>query len=328
MENEETLDMRLDTGSANLNLAPASAVPPGIFGAFATSPKMMVLSDDALEIEALQKCAEALSMEMMVFANGQELMTDLVRDGNGGFATPEQEQMSLLVLGGNLPGWVLRYLLDRLRESFCQGRSTLGSALLPPVIFLPALGNLADVASEIVQGANVDFVTKPFIAEEFVVRANMLKRKQSELMSVTDLHFVTNGAEPAIEKPQNATDSTRRYFLNLKKTANHERPEFVEFGQYRFFPHRKIVAIQGKGDVKLSGSEFEVGWMLFCSTDRLVSREEMVNCVQSNGFLRATSDSRILDAIVSRIRKKLELTVESGFVVKPVYGVGYILNKI
>ncbi len=74
----------------------------------------------------------------------------------------------------------------------------------------------------------------------------------------------------------------------------------------------------------LTPSEFEIARVLVRYLDTPVSRQQLPQGPRCNGEQGA---SRSLDALVSRVRKKLESIVGDEFRVRSLYGVGYTLER-
>ena len=74
----------------------------------------------------------------------------------------------------------------------------------------------------------------------------------------------------------------------------------------------------------MTPSEFEIARVLVRYLDTPVSRQQMPQGPRSSG---EHSASRSLDALVSRVRKKLESIVCGEFRVRSLYGVGYTLER-
>ena len=101
--------------------------------------------------------------------------------------------------------------------------------------------------------------------------------------------------------------------------------ETLEFsaGPYRFFPDLHEVTIQGES-IKLTVKDFELARYLFHNVGRLLSREQLLRDVWKISGV----NTRTVDVHMSRIRKQLRITPESGYRVKTIYQHGYRLEAV
>lgn len=106
----------------------------------------------------------------------------------------------------------------------------------------------------------------------------------------------------------------RRYFEITQSSSN---------VNYSIKILEKVILVNGE-PVKLTPKEFDLFLFLYGNTNTVFSRESIYNYLWSCGNTKLT---RTLDTYISRIRKQLKLDGSFGLCLKPVYGVGYILES-
>lgn len=106
------------------------------------------------------------------------------------------------------------------------------------------------------------------------------------------------------------------------KPAHRVRKERSTWGQYKFLLNSHTVLNRGQA-VQLSSFEFTLALELFRNIDRTLARDWLMRRLWA-GKAR-TPDARTLDVYATKVRKKLELTAENGFVLHGVYKQGYQL---
>lgn len=77
--------------------------------------------------------------------------------------------------------------------------------------------------------------------------------------------------------------------------------------------------------VNLTRKEFELACYLFCNSDRLVTRDELLDRVWGT---TADVSTRTVDTHISRLRKKLAISEMQGWRLEVVYQYGYRLEKV
>lgn len=123
--------------------------------------------------------------------------------------------------------------------------------------------------------------------------------------------------------PWNADDVVARVsaLCGTKSMRRSAKPHSL----YGFQLVRSRLAVEyASKEAILTPSEFEIARMLVRYLDTPVSRQQL-----PQGFRRSEEQgaSRSLDALVSRVRKKLESIVAGEFRVRSLYGVGYTLER-
>lgn len=106
-----------------------------------------------------------------------------------------------------------------------------------------------------------------------------------------------------------------------RRLANEE----LEFsvGPYKFYPATQRVTVRDE-DVKLTAKDFDLAHYLFRNVGRLLSREQLLHDVWNITGV----NTRTVDVHMSRVRKHLQVSPESGFRIKTIYQYGYRLEKV
>ncbi len=108
----------------------------------------------------------------------------------------------------------------------------------------------------------------------------------------------------------------------LGRRLGAEELEFQE-GPYRFFPDSQQITVDGE-PVELTARDFQLAQYLFRNLGRLLSREQLLKDVWNVQGI----STRTVDVHVSRIRKRLRINPESGYLIKTIYQHGYRLEKL
>lgn len=150
-----------------------------------------------------------------------------------------------------------------------------------PIIMLTARGEEIDRVLGLEMGAD-DYVTKPFSPRELVARVRAVLRR---------------GSESAAERDDNA------YVI----------------GQVVLDPDKYEVSVRGER-IDLTPREFELLHYLMRNTDRVVSRDQLLDRVWGYEY---AGDTRLVDVHISHLRDKIEEDPKAPRYIKTVRGVGY-----
>lgn len=136
---------------------------------------------------------------------------------------------------------------------------------------------------------------------------------------------LNSGADDYMTKPIHVGELKARVNALLRRAypASHAT-EVLTFGIYSFDTDNRVLTIRGE-PVEMKAREFDLALFMFQNAGRLLSRDHVRELVwgQANQV-----PSRSLDTHVSRLRTKLGLCPENGYVVSAVYGVGYRLEAV
>lgn len=132
------------------------------------------------------------------------------------------------------------------------------------------------------------------------------------------------GADDYMTKPVRVQELMARVQALLRRAFPERRQEVRAFGDYVFDQAFQSVSLRGV-EIPLKNKEFELAYVLFSNADQLLSRGYLMDIVWGQN---SDVTSRTLDTHVSRLRSKLELKPENGFMLTTVYGVGYRLRAI
>ena len=128
------------------------------------------------------------------------------------------------------------------------------------------------------------------------------------------------GADDYLTKPVRPMELLAR----LQVLARRVKPRVqmvLHAGAYEIDTERCQLRLRGE-PIKVTQKELDLAHYLFSNPGKLFSR---VNLLEAVWGLRADVDTRTVDTHVSRLRRKLKLSEENGWVLEPVYGFGYRL---
>lgn len=160
---------------------------------------------------------------------------------------------------------------------------------------------------------------------------------REELLNRIPILFVTNrreeadmveglgvGADDFMPKPIRVGELSARTQALLRRAYPAQHETEVVFGPYHFFPHSRMLHVNGE-PLELKHREYELALFLFQNMGRLLSRDHLREAVWGQG---PEAPSRSLDTHISRLRTKLDLRPNNGFLLSAIYGLGYRLEAI
>ncbi len=109
----------------------------------------------------------------------------------------------------------------------------------------------------------------------------------------------------------------------MRRAFPHRNTAPTAFGPYRFIPEAR--ALQFRGElIELQFREYDLARFMFQNLGYLLSRKRICDAV----CVGLDPDSRALDTRMSRIRTRLNICPENGFVLSASYGQGYRLDAV
>ena len=154
------------------------------------------------------------------------------------------------------------------------------------------------------------------------VPALILAPRDSELDIINAL---ASGNDDFLVKPVRAGELRARLRAMVRR-AMPGRADGDSFEYDRFQFNLKTLAVQDRGvDVDLTQKEFQLAMLMLCNVGKPLSRGHIREAVWGRN---SEVPSRTLDTHVSRVRTKLSLRPEYGYLLAPVYSYGYRLEHL
>ena len=165
----------------------------------------------------------------------------------------------------------------------------------------------------------------------------ILQRAQEKLENPPTFILLTNrgdkgdveqgleaGASDYIVKPESSEIIRARIDAAARTRFRAPSKRFDDFGPYRIDHLEKSICFRGE-PVKLTAKEFRLAVLFFENINRPLSRGYIFSQVWN-----AANDleTRTLDMHMSRVRAKLALRPENGFVIQTVFGFGYRMDAL
>jgi DNA-binding response OmpR family regulator len=136
---------------------------------------------------------------------------------------------------------------------------------------------------------------------------------------------LTAGADDFVSKPVSENILMAR-LRALARRLHRDTPHAAgeTYGRYSFDIALRQLLFDGQAiDVTLK--ELQLALMLFRNLNAAVSRAHVMEAIWG---MASSPDSRTLDIHISKIRRKLMLRPENGFIIQPIYGFGYRLEEV
>ncbi|MVT37464.1 response regulator [Acidovorax citrulli] len=133
---------------------------------------------------------------------------------------------------------------------------------------------------------------------------------------------LASGADDFMTKPLRMGEFIARCSALLRRAYPQVVSGTLMFGRYRFDPDKRSLLVDDV-PVELKNKEYELALFMFQNAGRLLSREHLREAIWGGIH---DAPSRSLDTHISRLRAKLALAPDHGYVITAVYGVGYRLE--
>ena len=202
--------------------------------------------------------------------------------------------------------------------------------------YLVTLVNRGDVAVELIKTDNPDLVVLDImlpVKDGFDVCREargffhgpilMMTARDQEMDEVLGLEL---GADDYVTKPVKPRVLLSRIKALLRRSNNpndvaSSSENQIQLGQFHLDANSRTTKLHGQ-PVGISSNEFDVLWHLAQSAGQVVNRTELVQQLRGidyDGF------DRSIDIIVSRLRKKLGDDANNPYLIKTIWGKGYLL---
>jgi DNA-binding response OmpR family regulator len=139
-------------------------------------------------------------------------------------------------------------------------------------------------------------------------------------------HVLQAGADDYIAKPVRQGELLGRIQAVARRAQGEAAaaPERLEFPPFTI-ERRERRVLRGGQPVALTDREYELALFLFQNVGKLLSRSHLQEAVWGLG---AKAQTRTVDTHMSRLRGKLGLTEESGWLLASVHQFGYRLERV
>jgi DNA-binding response OmpR family regulator len=143
--------------------------------------------------------------------------------------------------------------------------------------------------------------------------------------SEQDIVFaLENGADDYMVKPARQKELLARVHALLRRAYPRAEEKHLAFPPFDIDIARGEIRRNGE-KIELTPKEFELAVVLFRNVGRLLSRGHLQETVWGRSGDLVT---RTVDTHISQVRKKLDLRVETGYRVVPIYNYGYRLEHV
>ncbi|MDF1488190.1 response regulator transcription factor [Tessaracoccus caeni] len=224
--------------------------------------------------------------------------------------------MSALLLVEDDPGVAeaLRLALSSLRhqvEWACDGETGLATMAQQPFDVM-----LLDVMMPGIDG----FETARRVRAVSLLPIIMLTARSDPIDIVAGLEC---GADDYVAKPVEPRVLDARIKAVLRRAAPRDDEDLLAFGDLLINPTAMIVT-RGSEPVALTPTELRLLLELAEHTGQVLSRHQLLQRVWGYGY---SGDSRLVDAVVQRLRAKVEPTPSRPTLIRTVRGIGYRLDR-
>ena len=251
------------------------------------SPHILVVDDDEAVRVLLRDCLELDGFRVSEAADSRAMAAVLAADG-----------IDLVTLDLMLGGENGLVLARQIRASHDV-----------PIVMISGKGDTIDKVVGLELGAD-DYITKPFHPREVVARIRAVLRRQQPVQAIA------------------SSPSGRVAEAPAKASAPQAMPQSGASSRVRFAGWTLDLASReltgpDKAMLDLTTAEFNLLAALVLRPQRVLSRDTIMDVLKGHDW---TPFDRSIDAMVSRLRRKIEPDPAAPRLVKTVRGVGYMLS--
>lgn len=131
------------------------------------------------------------------------------------------------------------------------------------------------------------------------------------------------GATDYIVKPESSEVILARIEAAARRGRRDSKDRFESFGGYRIDRLKQAIELNEE-PIKLTAKEFAVALLFFENLNRPLSRSYIFGQVWGGSL---DVETRTLDMHISRVRSKLGLRPQNGYVIQTVFGFGYRMDR-
>lgn len=132
------------------------------------------------------------------------------------------------------------------------------------------------------------------------------------------------GADDYIVKPLNAEVTLARIRNVLRRTSPNTTKGIIDAEPYRIDLEQRSIMVNGE-PVAVTQREFNLASYLFQHPSQVLSRETLLREVWG---IDAELNTRTVDTHISRVRSKLGINVDNGWLLHSIYQYGYRLEPL
>lgn len=134
------------------------------------------------------------------------------------------------------------------------------------------------------------------------------------------------GADDYLVKPMRQAELVARVAAVLRRTGGLAREQTeLDVAPYSLSLNNKTVTLEGE-TISLTNREFDLALFFFRNAGKMVSRSHLLEAIW--GIENKAVSTRTVDTHVSRLRKKLRLGEDHGWVLSAIYQHGYRMEQV